>query len=184
MEYRSLGSCGLKVSAIGLGCMGMSWAYGEPDEKEAIKAIHRALELGVNFLDTAEIYGPYTNEELVGRAKGHAIVHANGTSDEKASNTTIASAASANAAAKASRPERPRLGLERWSCWRCLSITGQSARPAGREVSASPVRRLCRVFHRSIICRRATAWCLPVAPQPSDARHVSNGCCAVLRYAR
>jgi aryl-alcohol dehydrogenase-like predicted oxidoreductase len=68
MEYRNLGNAGLKVSAVGLGCMSMSWAYGTPDEAEGIRTIHRALDIGVNFLDTAEIYGPYTNEELVGRA--------------------------------------------------------------------------------------------------------------------
>jgi aryl-alcohol dehydrogenase-like predicted oxidoreductase len=66
MNQRQLGS--LTVSALGLGCMGMSAFYGTADEGEAIATIHRALELGVNFLDTAEMYGPYTNEELVGRA--------------------------------------------------------------------------------------------------------------------
>jgi aryl-alcohol dehydrogenase-like predicted oxidoreductase len=66
MEQRNLGD--LKVSAIGLGCMGMSAFYGTTDESEAIATIHRALELGVDFLDTAEMYGPRTNEELVGRA--------------------------------------------------------------------------------------------------------------------
>jgi aryl-alcohol dehydrogenase-like predicted oxidoreductase len=68
MEQRTLGTQGLTVSALGLGCMGMTWAYGSADAGEAIATIHRALELGVTFLDTAEIYGPYTNEELVGRA--------------------------------------------------------------------------------------------------------------------
>lgn len=68
MEQRKLGTQGLKVSAMGLGCMGMSFAYGTADENEAIATIHRALELGINFLDTAEVYGPYTNERLVGRA--------------------------------------------------------------------------------------------------------------------
>jgi aryl-alcohol dehydrogenase-like predicted oxidoreductase len=72
MEQRTLGTQGLTVSALGLGCMGMSWAYGAPDEAESIRTIHRAFELGITFLDTAEIYGPYTNEELVGRAlAGH-----------------------------------------------------------------------------------------------------------------
>jgi aryl-alcohol dehydrogenase-like predicted oxidoreductase len=72
MKNRRLGSAGAEVSAIGLGCMGMSAYYGATDEGEAIATIHRALELGVNFLDTAEMYGPYTNEELVGRAvAGH-----------------------------------------------------------------------------------------------------------------
>jgi|SRR5579875_215164 len=68
MELRKLGSQGLVVSAQGLGCMGMSEFYGASDEREAIATIHRALELGVNFLDTADMYGPFTNEELVGRA--------------------------------------------------------------------------------------------------------------------
>jgi aryl-alcohol dehydrogenase-like predicted oxidoreductase len=63
-----LGSQGLEVSAQGLGCMGMTWAYGHGDEQAGVDTIHRALELGVTFLDTAEVYGPYTNERLVGRA--------------------------------------------------------------------------------------------------------------------
>jgi aryl-alcohol dehydrogenase-like predicted oxidoreductase len=66
MEQRKLGD--LSVSAMGLGCMGMSAFYGTTDEDEAIATIHRALDLGCTFLDTAEMYGPYTNEELVGRA--------------------------------------------------------------------------------------------------------------------
>ena len=68
MQKRTLGTSGLVVSAMGLGCMGMSEFYGESDEQESIATIHRALELGVNFLDTADMYGPYKNEELVGRA--------------------------------------------------------------------------------------------------------------------
>jgi len=67
MKVRTLGN-ELEVSAIGLGCMGMSFAYGAADEKESLATIDRALELGVNFLDTADIYGPHTNEELVGKA--------------------------------------------------------------------------------------------------------------------
>jgi aryl-alcohol dehydrogenase-like predicted oxidoreductase len=70
MRQRKLGD--LEVSALGLGCMGMSAFYGATDEREAIATIHRALELGINFLDTAQLYGPMTNEELVGRAiEGH-----------------------------------------------------------------------------------------------------------------
>jgi len=65
---RRLGSQGLEVSALGLGCLGMSQSYGPPDEREAIATIHRALELGVTFFDTAEAYGPFKNEELLGRA--------------------------------------------------------------------------------------------------------------------
>ncbi len=68
MERRKLGTQGLTVSAIGLGCMGMTWAYGAADEAQAVATIHRALDLGINFLDTAEVYGPHTNEQLVGRA--------------------------------------------------------------------------------------------------------------------
>ena len=68
MNKRTLGTNGRTVSAIGLGCMGMSAFYGSTDEGEATATIHRALELGCNFLDTAQLYGPMTNEELVGRA--------------------------------------------------------------------------------------------------------------------
>jgi aryl-alcohol dehydrogenase-like predicted oxidoreductase len=68
MEQRRLGRQGLVVSALGLGCMSMSEFYGTPDEQESLATVHRALELGVNFLDTADAYGPFTNEELVGRA--------------------------------------------------------------------------------------------------------------------
>ena len=67
MEYRELGKSGLQVSALGLGCMGMSFAYGPANEEESLQVLHRYLELGGNFLDTAEIYGPYKNEELLGK---------------------------------------------------------------------------------------------------------------------
>ncbi|KAA3452541.1 aldo/keto reductase [Mesorhizobium sp. SARCC-RB16n] len=68
LDTRKLGSQGLQVSAIGLGCMGMSQSYGPADEAESVATLHRAIELGCTFLDTAEVYGPYTNEALLGRA--------------------------------------------------------------------------------------------------------------------
>jgi aryl-alcohol dehydrogenase-like predicted oxidoreductase len=68
IKQRALGNQGLVVSELGLGCMGMSEFYGEADEAESIATIHRALELGVNFLDTADMYGPFKNEVLVGKA--------------------------------------------------------------------------------------------------------------------
>ena len=68
LQRRKLGSQGLEVSALGLGCMGMSQSYGPADEAESIATLHRAIELGCNFLDTAEVYGPLTNEALLGKA--------------------------------------------------------------------------------------------------------------------
>ena len=68
MQQRSLGTQGLVVTALGLGCMGMSEFYGPTDDQESIATIHRALDLGIDFLDTADMYGPFTNERLVGAA--------------------------------------------------------------------------------------------------------------------
>ncbi|UDL89461.1 aldo/keto reductase [Mesorhizobium sp. PAMC28654] len=68
LRTRKLGSQGLQVSVIGLGCMGMSQSYGPADEAESIATLHRAIELGCTFLDTAEVYGPHTNEALLGQA--------------------------------------------------------------------------------------------------------------------
>ena len=77
MRYRELGTSGLTVSAIGLGCMGMSQSYGQPDDEESIRTIHRALDLGVTLIDTADAYGKGANERLIGRAIGarrHEVV--------------------------------------------------------------------------------------------------------------
>src|SRR5262245_53844762 len=68
MDHRPLGHSGLTVSAIGLGCMGMSQSYGTPDDDESIRTIHRAIDLGVTLIDTADVYGRGGNEQLVGRA--------------------------------------------------------------------------------------------------------------------
>jgi aryl-alcohol dehydrogenase-like predicted oxidoreductase len=68
MKKRKLGRHGPTVSELGLGCMGMSWAYGTPDDTESVATLERALDLGVDFFDTAEVYGPFANEKLVGRA--------------------------------------------------------------------------------------------------------------------
>src|SRR4051812_6630808 len=68
LQKRKLGREGLEVSALGLGCMGMSQSYGTPDDAESIATLHRAIELGVTLFDTAEVYGPFVNEELLGRA--------------------------------------------------------------------------------------------------------------------
>jgi aryl-alcohol dehydrogenase-like predicted oxidoreductase len=67
ISFRTLGSSGINVSALGLGCMGMSFAYGPADEAESFQVLRRFIELGGNFFDTAEVYGPYANEELLGR---------------------------------------------------------------------------------------------------------------------
>jgi aryl-alcohol dehydrogenase-like predicted oxidoreductase len=67
IPFRPLGSSGINVSALGLGCMGMSFAYGPADEAESLRVLRRYIELGGNFFDTAEVYGPYLNEELLGR---------------------------------------------------------------------------------------------------------------------
>src|SRR2546427_10805527 len=79
MQKRTLGNSNLEVSAVGLGCMGMSFAYGPPaDKQEMIRLLRSAVERGITFLDTAEAYGPFTNEEFVGEAlaplRGHVVI--------------------------------------------------------------------------------------------------------------
>ncbi len=73
LPKRTLGNSGLEVSAIGLGCMSMSWSYGPPaDREEMVSLIRHAVELGVTFFDTAQVYGPFANEELVGEASSRS----------------------------------------------------------------------------------------------------------------
>ena len=94
MQTRRLGKNGPSVSALGLGCMGMSEFYGPGDEAESIATMHRALALGCTFLDTADVYGPFTNEELVGRAiraQGEDIVPIPGTKRRKYLEENLAS---------------------------------------------------------------------------------------------
>ena len=77
MDQRELGTSGLRVSAIGLGCMGMSQSYGPPDDEESVRTLHRALDLGITLIDTADAYGKGANETLIGRAIGgrrHGVV--------------------------------------------------------------------------------------------------------------
>ena len=78
MKKRKLGNSGLEVSALGLGCMGMSWAYGPSDRAQCLKLLRDAVDLGLDFFDTAEIYGPFVNEELVGEAlkpvRNHVVI--------------------------------------------------------------------------------------------------------------
>ena len=108
MQRRQLGRSGLEVSAIGLGCMGMSPMYGEPDEAESIATLHRAIEIGMDFLDTSDMYGNGHNEELVGRAiadrRDRAILatkfgnirHPDGTSDVNGGPEYVAAACEAS----------------------------------------------------------------------------------------
>lgn len=68
MKQRALSATGVSVGAVGLGCMGLNWAYGSVDERDAVDLVHRAIDLGVSMLDTSDVYGPFINEELVGKA--------------------------------------------------------------------------------------------------------------------
>src|SRR6185503_8251284 len=98
MKKRALGRTGIKVSALGLGCMGMSMAYGTRDDAESIKTVHRALELGIDHLDSAELYGDGHNEELLGQAlKGKR---------DKASPATNSTTGSKNSATPRASPKR------------------------------------------------------------------------------
>ena len=109
MQHRTLGAQGLSVSAIGLGCMGMSEFYGTADEGEAVRTIHRALELGVTLLDTADMYGPFTNERLIGRAirdRRDAVVLAtkSATSGRRKGPSSASTAAPTTCARRVTRP--------------------------------------------------------------------------------
>jgi aryl-alcohol dehydrogenase-like predicted oxidoreductase len=116
MKQRKLGSQGLTVSELGLGCMGMSEFYGSTNESEAIATIHRALDLGVNFLDTADMYGPFTNEKLVGKAirgrRGQVIVATKFGNERRADGTWIGTNGKRDYVRAACDASLQRLGIE------------------------------------------------------------------------
>src|SRR5262245_33080200 len=118
LPRRRLGKSGLEVSAIGLGCMGMSFAYGKADESESLRVLHRYVELGGNFLDTAEIYGPYDNERLLGRflreSKRESLVVATkfGFRIDAAKKATMGADSSPANIRKVCDDSRQRLGIE------------------------------------------------------------------------
>ena len=119
LPRRRLGKSGLEVSAIGLGCMGMSFAYGAADESESLRVLHRYVELGGNFLDTAEIYGPFDNERLLGRflreVRRDALIVATkfGFRVDPATRKTIGADSSPANIRKVCDESRQRLGIDR-----------------------------------------------------------------------
>ena len=147
MKKRTLGPDGPEVSAIGLGCMGMSAFYGATDEGEALRTIHRALELGCNFLDTSDMYGPHTNEELVGRAiagRRDEVFLATkfGIRLEPATTPPARRARSTAAPSTCARPARARCGASASSTSTSTTSTAstrtrRSRRPSARWPSSS-----------------------------------------------
>ena len=166
MQTRTLGLKGPTVSALGLGCMGMSEFYGARDDAESIATIHRALDLGVTFLDTADMYGPYTNEELVGRAIA-------GRRDEVVLATKFGNRA---------RPDDPRVrginGTPEYVAQACDAIAAAPrASTTSTSTTSTASTRRCRSRRPSARwpswsrpARCATSGCPRPAPTPSAAR--------------
>lgn len=121
MEYRPFGSSGLKVSAIGLGCMSMSGAYGPADEEESIATIRRAIELGVNFLDTSTSYGSGHNQELIGKAlkglRDKVIVHSKFGTRRDATGKPVGFSADAQSVRQHCEESLRRFGFETIDIW-------------------------------------------------------------------
>src|SRR4029078_8638668 len=151
MRKRTLGNSGLEVSEIGLGCMGMSASYGTPeerDERESIATLHRAIELGCTFLHTAEVSGPFTNEELLGRAL-------QGRRDQVTLATKFGFRIENGKQVGTERDSRPehirQMGEE--------GLPGPPTAPAGRSTSAKWSRSPCGASGPTAsTCSTSTAW--------------------------
>jgi hypothetical protein len=135
MQKRRLGKSDLEVSALGLGCMGMSFSYGPPkDKKEMISLIHAAVDRGVTFFDTAEVYGPFTNEELVGEAlapfRGKVVIATKFGFDLSGSDNRP------GAAGLSSRPEHIKVAID-GSLKRLKIVRLRCGRPLGRSSRSS-----------------------------------------------